>query len=185
MARSSVALSIIFTISVIVVNCQNTIFPMNSQLCTDLRGSCSKDKDCCTHFCAKTFFLFNGICSDPKTLVKTKRFETNAIYYGSCAYNNNTSIIESNELFKHFGVSVAHKTLAPYTKVMVEYENKNIIATINNRIPENSQTLLQLSDIAAKALGIRNGGNVDCNFIVENKFFMSRLIYGIMAYIDF
>ncbi|VVC31880.1 RlpA-like protein, double-psi beta-barrel domain [Cinara cedri] len=175
MTRSSVALSIIFTISVIGVNCQYQTIPRDSQICTERQGVCSEDTDCCTQFCAKSSFLFGGICSDPKSLVKTNRFATE-VMYGKCAYIKNTSVAESNELFEEFGVSAAHRTLNPYTKVLVQYGDNNIIVTINNRVPADNQTLVQLSDIAAKTLGINDGGNLDCRIIVENQSFLYSLI---------
>lgn len=55
------------------------IYPMDKQICLGKNDVCSEDRDCCTQYCAKQSFWFDGKCSDPISLVKTKRFANEGI----------------------------------------------------------------------------------------------------------
>lgn len=98
------------------------------------------------------------------------------VLYGDCYFNNLTITEESNQLFEEFGVSAAHKSLETHSQVMLLYGNESIILNINSRIPSDNSTILEISNIAARVLGIRNGGKFKCRVLYEEKSFLYSFI---------
>ena len=56
------------------------------------------------------------------------------------------------------GLTAAHPSLSFGTKLLVSYGGKRVIVTVNDRIPFNSDSDLDLSWAAAKAIGLTEVG---------------------------
>lgn len=69
-------------------------------------------------------------------------------------------------MFKKYRVNAAHATLPHNTMVEVTYNNKTINLTINDRFKKKNNVLLELSEEAAKDLGIEHEGLVPCILVI-------------------
>lgn len=86
--------------------------------------------------------------------------------YNTCAYFKENDTRIRNELFKKFNINAAHGTLVPNTMTEVVYNNKTVFVTISDRKPRVNGTYLELSEEAAKELGIEEEGLVNCQIII-------------------
>ena len=64
------------------------------------------------------------------------------------------------------GLTAAHPSLPFGTKLSVSYAGKNVIVTVNDRIPYSSDSDLDLSWAAAKAIGLTEMGTAVVNAVV-------------------
>lgn len=98
-----------------------------------------------------------------------------------CAYYANKSTQISNKLYKTFGANAASNgNLLPGTVVEVTYNDTKVLITINNRIINRTDIILDLYNEAAQDLGIYEEGLVSCKLSVpflENHVFMKDIYY--------
>jgi rare lipoprotein A len=64
----------------------------------------------------------------------------------------------SGQPYDPYGLTAAHPSLPFGTKVSVNYAGKNVIVTVNDRIPFESDSDLDLSWAAAQTLGLTEEG---------------------------
>jgi rare lipoprotein A len=64
----------------------------------------------------------------------------------------------SGQLYDPYGFTAAHPSLPFGTKLLVSYGGKSVIVTINDRIPYESDSDLDLSWAAARAIGLTEVG---------------------------
>jgi rare lipoprotein A len=64
----------------------------------------------------------------------------------------------SGQLYDPHGLTAAHPSLPFGTKLSVNYGSKNVIVTVNDRLPYESDSDLDLSWAAAQALGLAEMG---------------------------
>lgn len=68
-------------------------------------------------------------------------------------------------MVEDFGaINAAHESLPPYTLIRLTHKDRGftIIVTINDRVPKTNGTILDLSNGAAKKLGINDGEIIPC-----------------------
>jgi len=77
----------------------------------------------------------------------------------------------SGQLYDPYGFTAAHPSLPFGTKVLVSYGGKSVIVTINDRMPYESDSDLDLSWAAAQAIGLTEIGTavVDAGVVVETQ----------------
>jgi rare lipoprotein A len=64
----------------------------------------------------------------------------------------------SGQLYDPYGLTAAHPSLPFGTKLSVSYSGKNVLVTVNDRLPFESDSDLDLSWAAAQALGLTELG---------------------------
>lgn len=176
--------------SVLNVNCA-----LNA-ICKPVGNKCTENSECCSNDCklmVSFFKYFSGYCNEPQQflydlynesvpidcnhIIYTNSIPTkNNFFYlltiivdfllNTCAYfkENDTKI--RDELFKKFNINAAHGTLRPNSLTEVLYNNKTAYVTISDRKPRINGTYLELSEAAAKELGIEEEGLVKCQIII-------------------
>jgi rare lipoprotein A (peptidoglycan hydrolase) len=84
-------------------------------------------------------------------------YQGRASFYGPGFYGNRTA---NGEIYKPGTMTAAHKTLPFGTRVRVENLNtgKSVIVRINDRGPYVGGRIIDLSETAADAIGMRNSG---------------------------
>ncbi len=83
-----------------------------------------------------------------------------ATYYASKYANKPTA---SGQPYDPYGFTAAHPSLPFGTKLLVSYGGKRVIVTVNDRIPYSSDSDLDLSWAAAKAIGLTEVGTAVVN----------------------
>ena len=75
----------------------------------------------------------------------------------------------SGQLYDPYGFTAAHPSLPFGTKLLVSFGGKSVIVTVNDRIPSESDSDLDLSWAAARAIGLTEVGTatVDAGVVVE------------------
>lgn len=98
-----------------------------------------------------------------------------------CGFFEKKPIQTNNKLYKTFGVNAASNgTLLPGTVVEVTYNNSKLLITINNRVVNRTDIILDLYNEAAHDLGINKEGLVPCKLRVpflENHAFIKDIYY--------
>lgn len=86
-----------------------------------------------------------------------KEYEGKASYYADSFYGQTTA---NGESLKELGMTAAHKSLPFGTMVEVTnlLNNKSVIVRINDRGPYRPGRIIDLTDLAAKKLGIMKAG---------------------------
>ena len=86
--------------------------------------------------------------------------ENTATYYADKFEGRRTA---NNERFEQDGLTAAHKTLPFGTRVKVTNLNtdRSVVVKINDRIPERSNTSIDLTRRAAKELGFLREGRAE------------------------
>lgn len=77
-------------------------------------------------------------------------------------------------------INAAHESLPPYTLIRLRHKNKGItiIVTINDHVPKTNGTLLDLSNGAAKKLGMNDGDIIPCDIeLVKSESVMTPFLY--------
>ncbi len=69
----------------------------------------------------------------------------------------------SGQLYDPYGFTAAHPSLPFGTQLLVSYGGKGVIVTVNDRIPYSSDSDLDLSWAAAKAIGLTEVGTAVVN----------------------
>lgn len=69
----------------------------------------------------------------------------------------------SGQPYDPYGFTAAHPSLPFGTKLLVSYGGKRVIVTVNDRIPYSSDSDLDLSWAAAKAIGLTEVGTAVVN----------------------
>lgn len=87
---------------------------------------------------------------------------------GTCSFYKRTNK-EAYELFDSFGVSAAHITLPPDTSVTLTIGDQKASVNINDEVPRNIGTILDLSNEAAANLLIFREGIYPCKFEVQKQ----------------
>jgi rare lipoprotein A len=80
---------------------------------------------------------------------------TMATYYANKYAGKPTA---SGQSYDPYGLTAAHPSLPFGTKLSVSYSGKNVIVTVNDRIPFESDSDLDLSWAAAQTLGLTEVG---------------------------
>jgi rare lipoprotein A len=77
----------------------------------------------------------------------------------------------SGQPYDPYGLTAAHPSLPFGTKLSVSYGGKSVIVTINDRLPYESESDLDLSWAAAQALGLMEVGTavVDAAVVVPTQ----------------
>jgi rare lipoprotein A len=83
-----------------------------------------------------------------------------ATYYASKYASKSTA---SGQPYDPYGFTAAHPSLPFGTKLLVSYGGKRVIVTVNDRIPYSSDSDLDLSWAAAKAIGLTEVGTAVIN----------------------
>lgn len=86
------------------------------------------------------------------------------------------------ELYNKYGLNAAHPVLSTNTKVEVIANNKKVLLTINNRQSSTNESIIELSEEAAKVLDINEEGLVQCSVLVpviENNTVLKAIQYVI------
>ena len=93
---------------------------------------------------------------------------TVATYYANKYAGKPTA---SGQLYDPHGLTAAHPSLPFGTKLSVSYGGKNVIVTVNDRLPYESDSDLDLSWAAAQALGLMEVGTavVDAAVVVPTQ----------------
>ncbi len=81
--------------------------------------------------------------------------EALASWYGPGFHGSPTA---TGEPYDAYGYTTAHKTLPMGTELIVSYEGKSILVTVNDRGPYSGDRELDLSQGAAQALGLTQAG---------------------------
>ncbi len=81
--------------------------------------------------------------------------EALASWYGPGFHGSPTA---TGEPYDAYGYTTAHKTLPMGTELIVSYEGKSILVSINDRGPYSGDRELDLSQGAAQALGLTQAG---------------------------
>lgn len=86
-------------------------------------------------------------------------------------------------------INAAHESLPPYTLIRLTHKDRGytIIVTINDRVPKTNGTILDLSNGAAKKLGINDGEIIPCKIeLVKSEsvviYFLYYLSMGITIF---
>lgn len=90
-----------------------------------------------------------------------------AVVCGKASYYNKGHTTASGEKFDPKGLTVAHKSLPFGTKLDLCYNDKKITVRVNDRGPFVKNRILDLSEGAAKALGIKERGVDHVCYITE------------------
>lgn len=77
-----------------------------------------------------------------------------ASWYGS----ESGSVTASGQHFNPKGMTAAHRSFPFGTKVIVTYEGKSVVVTINDRGPFHKGRIIDLSEGAAKKLDLKKDG---------------------------
>jgi rare lipoprotein A len=72
----------------------------------------------------------------------------------------------SGQAYDPYGLTAAHPSLPFGTKLSVSYSGKSVIVTINDRLPYESDSDLDLSWAAAQALGLTEVGTAVVDAVV-------------------
>ena len=83
-----------------------------------------------------------------------------ATYYASKYAGKPTA---SGQPYDPYGFTAAHPSLPFGTKLLVSYGGKRVIVTVNDRIPYSSDSDLDLSWAAARAIGLTEVGTAVVN----------------------
>jgi rare lipoprotein A len=83
-----------------------------------------------------------------------------ATYYANKYASKPTA---SEQPYDPYGFTAAHPSLPFGTKLLVSYGGKRVIVTVNDRIPYSSDSDLDLSWAAAKAIGLTEVGTAVIN----------------------
>ena len=83
-----------------------------------------------------------------------------ATYYANKYASKPTA---SGQPYDPYGFTAAHPSLPFGTKLLVSYGGKRVIVTVNDRIPYSSDSDLDLSWAAAKAIGLTEMGTAVVN----------------------
>jgi rare lipoprotein A len=91
-----------------------------------------------------------------------------ATYYANKYVGKPTA---SGQPYDPYGLTAAHPSLPFGTKLSVSYGGKSVIVTINDRLPYESESDLDLSWAAAQALGLMEVGTavVDAAVVVPTQ----------------
>ncbi len=108
-------------------------------------------------------FLISTLFSSEIVTIKGR-----ATYYASKFNGRRTT---SGEIFRNKKFTCAHKTLPFGTQVKVTNLNndKSVIVIVNDRGPYGKNMLIDLSQGAAKEIGLYGKGVVDCEIEYELK----------------
>lgn len=109
-------------------------------------------------------------------------FESN-----KCAYYKENDTKIRDELMERFNVNAAVGLLPPNTTAEVTYKNRKTLVTISDRQPRVNETYLELSEEAAKKLGIEEEGIFNCYITlpVSTKEFYMRYIKTAVYFLPF
>ncbi len=86
---------------------------------------------------------------------KAEAEEALASWYGPGFHGSPTA---TGEPYDAYGYTTAHKTLPMGTELIVSYQGKSILVTVNDRGPYSGDRELDLSQGAAQALGLTQAG---------------------------
>ena len=86
-----------------------------------------------------------------------------ATYYASKYAGKPTA---SGQLYDPYGFTAAHPSLPFGTQLLVSYGGKRVIVTVNDRVPYSSDSDLDLSWAAAKAIGLIEVGTAVVDAVV-------------------
>lgn len=89
-----------------------------------------------------------------------------------CSYNVPKNKTLSKLKYQEFGINAAHSVLPPNTRVEVTYNDKTVLATINDLAPEPAGAILELSKEAANVLDIFHDSIVTCKVdlpVIQNN----------------
>lgn len=102
-------------------------------------------------------FLFNGLFLHPEIVCKAGK----ATYYASKFEGRRTT---SGEIYRHSKFTAAHKTLPFGTEVTVTNirNGKSVIVVVNDRGPYGKGMMIDLSQSAAKEIGMYGAGIAMC-----------------------
>jgi len=100
---------------------------------------------------------FTGLQLRAQTALERKVHFGKATWYGKALHGNLTA---SGERFDMNGLTAAHKwlPLGTYVKVTNYRNKKSVILKINDRIPETSSPIIDVTRKAAELLGFRKRG---------------------------
>jgi len=177
---SSIALLIVFSISVLGVN-NNEDNNDENKICHPFNTECSIDRDCCTQNCRRTFYYFRRYCKEPINMMNAyKFFVSPRVHTWTCVYKEQNDSI-SARLNRTFGYNAAHHNLLPGTLVEVTYGGIQETLTINNHRSKLLGETLELSTETAKKLGFKDYGIGPCqvNFpgLSNYKNFVKKVLY--------
>lgn len=77
---------------------------------------------------------------------------------GAASWYKHGKVTANGEKFNPSGLTAAHKSLPFGTKLKVTYKNKNVVVRVNDRGPFAKGRILDLSQGAARRLGITKKG---------------------------
>jgi rare lipoprotein A len=94
-----------------------------------------------------------------------------ASYYG---YPFNGRLTANGERFNKHAMTAAHKTLPFNTCVLVSHEKQWVVVRVNDRGPYIKGRVFDLSEAAAKAIGMKHRGVGKVNYAVLGRSDASR-----------
>lgn len=89
---------------------------------------------------------------------------------GKCSYFKRTDKEEEKKLFTKYGLNAAHALHVPNTKLRVIIDSVEIKIKTNDEDPSVPNTILDLSEEAANALGLKHEGIFDCKVKILDEF---------------
>lgn len=108
----------------------------------------------------------------------SRAFTNGVVHTGTCEYHENGDLEEVQYLNNEFHyLNAAHYNLPPFVQMRVWYGSSSIVVTINDRLPRSNGTLLDVSNAAARTLGINRGGYWPCRIQrVTDNYVITRFL---------